>query len=300
MRRMLIGLIATLLFSSFAVQAEIDVIANRAVKVGRFDLSIGSEVTLKSNDPSIAGRAIFLGLNISPNGEMTNQMYLHLKSSKIVFIDSRDIANKQTMQTVLDPFPQAGGTCTGYAMDSFIIQTHLSGFRGIGELEKTMASEDSRTTMLVDLIHEYYLNAHRRNSIRGILDGYGKKFGFKCNTFDGSDLAKAKTKILTQLTSGLPVLFSFTLGPNMVRSPFPLSFYQNTKEDTDDRLWIPRKIGERNAGGHSIVAAGAFSYNQKTYLVMIDSDWSQPRLWDFDAFVNERVALDEIEFTLCK
>ena len=85
----------------------------------------------------------------------------------------------------------------------------------------------------------------------------------------------------------------------MAQSPFALKLYDQNS-DLDNRLWIPRKSGERNNGGHSIVAAGAFELNNRTYLVMIDSDWSEPRVWDMDSFLNDRTVLNEIDFISCQ
>jgi hypothetical protein len=76
--------------------------------------------------------------------------------------------------------------------------------------------------------------------------------------------------------------------------------YGQKNAELDSRLWIPRKIGQRNSGGHSIIAVGSFDLNQKTYLLMLDSDWSEPRIWDMDSFLNDKTALDEVEFVSCK
>jgi hypothetical protein len=108
------------------------------------------------------------------------------------------------------------------------------------------------------------------------------------------------SNVLAQLKTGLPVLFSFNIGPNMYSAPFSIQMAGQKNVELDNRLWIPRKTGERNSGGHSVVAAGSFELNNKTYLVMIDSDWSEPRIWDMDSFLNDKTALGEVEFVSCK
>ncbi len=290
------------LFSFKAATASI-IIAKieKANPVGSFSTGAGSRVNLQSDNINISGGALFLGATVSPGGDETYQMYLHLASSKVLLIESNQIENKiQSLQKILDPFAQAGGTCSGYAMDDFLLQTHYSGFTGTGQLASDISSEDGRTSLLVELINQYYLMLNHRFSIKGILNGFGKKYGFKCSTFNGESYEAAKIKILAQLKLGLPVVFSYTIGPNMVASPFKIEMPMHKNPEVDDRLWIPRKIGERNSGGHSIVAAASFELNKKTYLIMIDSDWSEPRVWDMDSFLNSKTAGAEVEFTACK
>ena len=144
------------------------------------------------------------------------------------------------------------------------------------------------------------MTPQHRNSIDGILNGYGKKFGFHCKKYMTDNFEDAKKNIISNLSLGTPVLFSLNIGPNMAESPFSLQYYDKNKPEMDTRLWIPRKIGERNSGGHSIVAAGFFEYINKTFLVMIDSDWSEPRVWDLELFLNNKTALSEMEFISCK
>jgi hypothetical protein len=258
-------------------------------------------LNIKSKDQNISGKSLFLGTSVHPDGSASYQMFLNTKSNKVFYVETSIFGKANpNFQTVLDPFPQAGGTCTGYAMYDFLMQTNLAGFRGTGELSKEVSTEDGRTTLLVEAINRYYLMMTHKYSIKGIMNGFGKKYGFTCNTLKTDSYEKAKTKILDTLNQGLPVIVSFNIGPKMVDSPFPMELYQQPNPEMDGRLWIPRKVGERNSGGHSIVASAAFTLNNKTYLVMIDSDWSEPRIWDMEAYLNQKTALDEIEFITCK
>jgi hypothetical protein len=290
---------------SLNVFASDDVLTvTKAISVGAYDVGVGSVVNVKSEDERINGKAIFLGNATRPNGETSFQMLLNLKTNKVFYVDSANFQSinsfESQLERVLDPYEQAGGTCTGYAMFHFMAQTNLTGTGSNNELAKEMSTEDGRSKLLVDTIQQYYMMAQHRYSINGILSGFGKKFGFSCKKLNTPNYEDAKSKILTQLNSGLPVLFSFTLGPNMVRGPFEIEFTNIKNGTVDNRLWIPRKIGERNAGGHSIVAAASFVKDGKTYLVMIDSDWSEPRIWDMDSFLNTKTALDEVDFVFCK
>ena len=268
---------------------------------GVFSKGIGSIVSLKTIGKTELGESIFLGNVLKADGENSYRIYLNKANNKIYYIDSNNFSKSDSqLQTILDPNQQAGGTCTGYAIDNFLIQTHFTGFVGNGELASELSTEDGRSYLLVDAINQYYMTPQHRNSISGILNGYGKKFGFHCSKFVTDDFHDAKKYIIKTLSLGSPVLFSFNIGPNMANSPFELKYFDSKKPEIDTRLWIPRKTGERNSGGHSIVAAGYFEYNQKLFLVMIDSDWSEPRVWDLEAFVNEKTAINEMEFISCK
>jgi hypothetical protein len=294
-------LILFILLSFNASSSEINASVTNAISVGKFKVGIGSHLNIKSRDSNLAGKSLFLGTSVHPDGSASYQMFLNTKTNKIFFIETSIFGKSNpNFQTVLDPFPQAGGTCTGYAMYDYLMQTNLSGFTGTGELAKEVSTEDGRTTLLVEAINRYYLMMTHRYSIKGIMNGFGKIYGFTCNTLKTDSYEKAKNKILSTLNLGSPVIISFNTGPKMVDSPFPMELYQQPNPEMDGRLWIPRKVGERNSGGHTIVAAAAFSHNNKTYMVMIDSDWSEPRIWDMDDYLNQKTALDEVEFITCK
>jgi hypothetical protein len=290
-----------LVYSINSYAANISSSIENAIAVGAFPVGIGSTVNLNSSDSKIAGPAIFLGSTVRPDSSISYQMYLNKATHKVFYIEASNFNRRNPkLQTILDPYQQAGGTCTGYAIDDFLQQTNLSGFTGNGSLGNVLSTEEGRSNLLVDSINEYYLTTTHRYSINGIMNSYGKKFGFSCNSFKTDSYDKAKTKILAHLNLGLPIIVSFNIGPKMVKSPFGLELYDQGNPEIDDRLWIPRKIGERNSGGHSIVAAASFEINNKTYLVMIDSDWSEPRIWDMDSFLNQKTDIDDVEFISCK
>jgi hypothetical protein len=290
------------LIFSFNAYSAIDFKIDAPVESGNYAVGIGSTLTLKSEDKKLSGPAVFLGNAVKPDGDSSYQMFLLKDSKKVYYVETTEFTKRFTskFQTILDPYEQAGGTCTGYAIYDFLQQTNNAGFEGTGELSKTLSTEEGRTNLLVDSINQYYLTVQHRFSISGILNAYGKKFGFKCASFKSEDYSKIKTKILKQLKAGYPVLFSFDIGPKMVQAPFSIDMTEQKNGTLDSRLWVPRKIGERNNGGHSIVAAASFEFEEKTYLVMIDSDWSEPRIWDMDAFLNQKTDLGAVEFTSCK
>lgn len=290
-----------LVFANILVAAEVKLSVDKAKPVTIFNLGVGSEVTLDSSRQNQAGPAIYLGKATMPNGVDSYQMFLHKRSEKFLFFKPSDIdMGPYRLQSILNPYEQAGGTCTGYAIFGFLFQSHLSGFKGTGVLAKKLSDEKGRTTLLVDNVNEYYLTPQHRYSIQGILNKYGKEFGFACKTYKYETYERLKDRITGQVNSGLPVVVSFNIGPNMYKSPFELKLV-NDKASIDQRLWLPRRQGERNSGGHTVVAAAAFEFNNKTYLIMLDSDWTEPRVWDMEAFLNDpKTATNEIELTLCK
>lgn len=300
------GFIATLLLLvSFNAVAErnISTSIKDGIETGIYPVGIGSHVNLKTEDPAINGPAIFIGNTVLPDGSNSYQMYLNQKTNKVFYIapDFFNRLNSSRLQKVLDSYEQAGGTCSAYAINNFLQQTNLTGFSGTGELEKIVKSEEGRTWLLADAINEYYLTLSHQYSLKGIMNKYGKKFGFKCEKLQTDSFEKASKLLLSKVKSGYPVIVSYNIGPKMVTGPFELELYEQKGVTLDQRLWIPRRVGERNSGGHSITAVGSFESNNKTYLVMLDSDWSEPRIWDMDEYLNhKKTALEEIEFITCK
>lgn len=295
----MIGIFIFCTLSSATFAANMTASIEEAIPVGAFAIGVGSSVNLETEHKKLNGPSLFLGNVVKADGTSSYQMYLNQKSKTVYYIDSSNFRKNSKQQLILDSVEQAGGTCAAYAIDQFMIQTHLAGFAGTGELARVLSTEEGRSHLLATSINEYYLNINRRFSTRGILDGFGKKFGFNCKYLKPDNYDDLKEKMLSHLSTGSPVIVSFSIGPKMVNSPFALKMFDSINE-LDERLWIPRKIGERNSGGHSIVAAASFEENNKTYLVMLDSDWSEPRIWDMDEYLNQKTDLTESEFVTCK
>lgn len=263
-------------------------------------IGIGSSVKMTATDKSLNGDFIFLGNGINPSGEETFRILLNKNSKSISLVNSDEFKRNNSLQKILDLYEQKGGTCTGYAIFDYLQQIVLNNFVGNGELPNLISTEEGRSQLLADSINRYYLETQHRNSIKGIMNAYGKDFGFKCTNYQTNDINKAKTRLLSQLSLGNPVIISFNIGPQMVTAPFPIIKHGEKIGEVDNRLWIPRKIGERNSGGHSIIAAANFKFNGRDYLVMLDSDWTEPRVWDVDSYLANKTAIEEVEFISCK
>ena len=273
----------------------------KAKPVGAFKIGIGSVLNLKTSEKDLNGEQVFLGNVLHADGSDMYRMMLSIKDKKVQFVDADFFAKKnKDLQTLIDPYIQVGSTCTGYAINGFLHQTNFAQFEGTGVLKTELKTEEGRSQLLAHAISEYYLTPSHRYSIRGILNSYGKKYGFSCKLLKTDSFLKAKTFMLNSLNKGMPVMVSFNIGPSMYNSPFPLSMYEKNDVKIDERLWLPRKVGERNNGGHTIVAAGSFELEGKTYLTMLDSDWNEPRVWDLEAALNHpKTALEEVEFVSC-
>lgn len=275
-------------------------------------LKTGENVELENKKNGRATPALFLGIGQKPNGKRSYALFLDQRKEEVLYISTDQLSSALPQaENVFDPYVQIGGTCTGYAVYGFLMQTHASGFKGTGKLKSVVKEEEGRTQLLAGAINEYYLTPSRKYSIPAILNSYGKDFGFKCKNLRDDSLKAVDVRklILNHLKTGAPVLLSFNVGKSMVQSPFPmrsLKPLENSKDsevaelELDSRLWKPRQIGDRMASGHSVVAARTFAHQDKDYLVMIDSNWSEPRIWDIEAFINDRTALKELDIVTCK
>ena len=265
----------------------------------RNSVGVGSRLTLQSNSKISSG--IFLGKLIDPKGTLNQFMILNESSARIDYVNRENLVmGKYSFQPILKPYDQIGGTCTGYAINHYFQQMLWSGFEGNGNLRAQLSTEKGRTQLLVDAINEYYLVLQHRYSLVGVMNKIAANYGFRCKSKSFQDSFSAIQHLLNELSTGNPLILSFSIGPNMVNAPVQLFDYQNPGHELDHRLWVPRKIGERNAGGHSVVAASLFQYQGRPFLLMLDSDWSEPRIWDVSAYLTDKTALNEVEFITCQ
>jgi hypothetical protein len=137
----------------------------KAVSSGPFKLGIGSVVELNSKIN------IFLGNLLNSDGRPNSLMVLDSAQLTINYISSSSLKTEiSSAQPVLKLFPQQGGTCTGYAINDFLIQSHLAGLTGNGKLASDLSTEEGRSALLADSINQYYLVTQHRFSILAILN----------------------------------------------------------------------------------------------------------------------------------
>jgi len=302
----LIIIILSFLFESpsFAlppIQVQVDQLVPR----GSFQLGVGSHLTL--NIPEANGDAgknvdgLFLGRIIEPAGAFSSYLFLDLDQARVYIVNQNDVMiGADSYQPILKQYDQIGGTCTGYAMDHLLQQMYWSGFTGNGELKDTLGTEKGRTQLLVDTINEYYLMLQHHYSILGVMKKFGARFGFTCTMKTFNDVGAAETYLFSKMNRGLPMMISFNIGPSMVSSPYEIMDYEDQANLKDNRLWTPRKIGERNSGGHTVVAAAMFAERGRQKLLMLDSDWAEPRIWDVQSYLGDKTAINEMQFTSCE
>ena len=293
-----LGVLAFVLSSS--AFASMDVKVTAPVAHGRSAVGVDSAVQIKMTGVRSVHAGKFLGKLVQPSGDMTKYMVLDETDSTIYLSNKDDTTvNSTSLQTVLDQYDQIDGTCTGYAIDHFLQSMHWAGMKNYPVLKETLSTEQGRTQLLVESINNYYLATQHRFSINGILNQFGTRFGFGCQKKTFTDVVKARNYVETRMKTGLPLIVSFYIGPNMMESDLAIKDFESGTV-ADNRLWIPRKTGERNSGGHSVVAVGSFSANGKKKLLMLDSDWAEPRVWDLDSYLGDHTAIEEMEFFACE
>ena len=286
--------------ASLALAAPIQVQVDQAIPHGFEKVGIGSMITLKIPGQTGAHAGLFLGKMMSPDGTLDQYMLADTDKKRVYLVRDQELEMPKTsLQPILRQYDQVGGTCTGYALDHLMQEMNLNGFIGNGVLKTTLSTEKGRTQLLVDAVNQYYLVTQHKFSINGILAGYGKQFGFKCakKVFSANDAAIQYVESAIKLG---PLLLSFNVGPNMVNSAFSIQDYESPSPLLDNRLWVPRKVGERASGGHSVIAVSEFEANGVKKLLMLDSDWSEPRIWDLNEYLGGKVAIAEMEFYNCQ
>jgi hypothetical protein len=159
-----------------------------------------------------------------------------------------------------------------------------------------MESDRKRLQFIEEIIDLYYLQ--NKLNITTLMKNFGKRFGFVCKSNPFTDPKKAADFIFNKTSEGKPVLIDFNIGPDMVTSTYDLNDYE-TVSGRDARLWVPRKVGQRNAGGHVIVAAAAFVSKGKKKILVLDSDWAEPRVWDLERYLSKKAAVKEMGFHTC-
>lgn len=295
------ALLLSLLFPFAALAADpITVQIDQPVAQGAFSVGVGSKVSILLPGQSDSHAGLFLGKVTAGDGSTDSFMFWDETANTVDYVPANLVQIPDDgLQNIFKLYDQAGDTCTAYAIYDFLEQLHQSGFVGNGALAQTLSTEKGRTQLLVDAVSQYYLEPQHQNSASGILNGFGKQYGFSCKAkfFQGAE--SIRTFILSRLAAGFPVPVGFWIGPDMFNAPTKMIDFANPSEKVDNRLWIPRQIGERNSGGHTVVAVASFVENGHLQLLMLDSDWDAPRIWDFDKIFVAKTAFKEIEFDAC-
>lgn len=283
---------------AFAEQVKLKIIS--AIKDARYDLGIGSKVELTFVEKNAKKEFLFMGKMLGHPDFGDEILFLDEKDTRILMVDIENMSAyflKTRMQNIISSVDQAGETCAAYALYHFWQQTDAAGFKGNNELGPVMSKERSRMKFLEESITSYYLG--RSANLKPIMKKFGERFGFKCKEKIFTETAKATDYVYNLAAFGKPVIMEFFLGKEMVISDFEIEDYESSTE-MDTRLWIPRKIGERSGGGHAIVAAAAFTSMGRRKVLVLDSNWTEPRVWDLDKYLGEKAAIGEMIFHNCE
>jgi hypothetical protein len=297
---MKLGILFLFFLSHVALAEEIKLKVVSAIRSAAYDLGVGSKVKLEFIQRNEIHSAIFVGKMTGHPKYGEELLFLNENDSRIMMIDSKSVRSlsvaKTRMQNLISTIDQAGETCAAYALYHFWLQTAAVGFIGNGELLTVASKEHSRMKLLEESITRYYMG--RSFSIKPIMKNFGDRFGFKCREKIFENASRAIDYIYNHTLTGKSVIMEFFIGPKMVISDLALIDYE-TNVEMDPRLWIPRKMGERNAGGHAIVASAAFTLNGKKKIMVLDSNWNEPRVWDLESYLGGKTALDEMIFHSC-
>jgi hypothetical protein len=292
----------TLLLLSFislsALAQEVSVKIVTPVKTENASLGIGSRVELDFKTKNEQKPAIFLGRMVNQENKSIEFLFLDEKKTRISMIDPSNVEGfkKSSSQVIIQPIDQKGSTCAAYGMFHFWNQMKAVGYKGTEELSSTMESDRKRLQFIEEIIDLYYLQ--NKLNITTLMKNFGKRFGFKCKNNPFTDPKAAAEFIFNKTGEGKPVLIDFNIGPDMVTSTYDLNDFE-TVSGRDARLWVPRKVGQRNAGGHVIVAAASFVSKGKRKVLVLDSDWAEPRVWDLEKYLGKKAAVKEMGFHSC-
>lgn len=291
-------LILLCLVSFTALSAEVELKVLKALKHSNFDVGIGSRVELDFINRNQQKEAIFLGRMINQENENVEFLFLDEKKTRILMISPESLGGirKSRTQPVISPIEQMGSTCAAYGFFHFWNQSYISGFQSLPVLRETMNSDRKRMQFLEEAIDLYYLQ--NKTNITTLMKNYGKRFGFRCKNNPQTNSKKAAEFLFQKASEGRPILVDFNIGSDMVSSTYELTDYE-TPVSRDPRLWIPRKVGQRNSSGHVIVVAGAFFSKNRKKLLVLDSNWTEPRVWDLGRYIQTKAAVKEMGFHTC-
>jgi hypothetical protein len=314
--RSYVAVVATL-FLAFTLQppaqadqaedGKIAVVIDQAISRAGARVGVGSPLTLRLPRIESSHSGLFLGQMVGVDGKFDQMILLDSDLQRVFFADrSRVEINRNSLQKILRPYPQVDGTCTGYALHHLFAQMGVTRVAGNEQLAETFSTEARRTQFLVRAINDYYLATQHRNSILGIMKGYAREFGLRCEKEIFSDSIAAIHYVTEKTSRGIPVLISYFIGPDMVNGPYTLQDFASftgsngSRSLLDGRLWVPRKIGERQSGGHSVVAVATFEWRGRSEFLMLDSDWSEPRVWNASSILSGKVDFKNLEFYSCE
>jgi hypothetical protein len=285
---------------SAAIAAEdVTVTVQERSQHPHFSIGIGSRLELQLPNEQILVPAIFLGRMVDQERRKTEYLFLDEKQTKILMIDPVNVQGLRSSnsQPVISPINQIGSTCAAYGIFHFWNQIYVTRLPALPILAETMMSDRRRMQLLEEVLDIYYIQ--NRTNISTLMKSLGKRFGLRCRNNPFSDGKNAADFLYRSARAGVPILLDFNVGRDMVRSTYEVTDYE-TLVTRDPRMWVPRQVGQRNSSGHVIVVAAAFMGKGRRKLLVLDSNWTEPRVWDLELHIARGAAVREMGFHTCE
>ncbi len=252
----------------------------------------------------------FLGRLVKKNGISQDLMFYHpsekriyllnLENLKLVDSEGRKLRHS-AFQPILDPVEQADEICMGHVGEHLFHQLHLNGHSSewSEKLAKQLADEEKRTLLFGSLSNAYYATPKNNSNFGLVMRKKAREFDLDCTTVEmkkppTKELREAKSaqyisKIKSVLDQGYPVAVEYFIGPEMKNKPIRVVDVDRPTR-SDGRLWLPRATGERAYSGHGALIVGYFMPpNGREQFLILDSNWTEPRLFDVEDDVRQRM-----------
>lgn len=271
---------------------------------GPWDLAAGSPLSLQTKNGLT--QALFLSKVVYPQSKQAHYMFLDLNRSRVYWANESQVTWKtknnknpysNKTQVTLNPYAQVGNTCAAYGIFHYFLQKKISK-PDQGKMKEVLNTEQERTQLLAQAISQYYVDRPNHASFLGVYKRLGESLGLSCRMHSLNSLSKITSLIQEKLLQSNPVLLGFNIGSDMVESSYPV-YDEQDLTSFDERLWVPRRRGQKLGGAHAIVLSAYFEMDQRPYAVVIDSDWEEPRIWDISKYLNSKVPLNELEVYSC-
>ncbi|MBS1963669.1 MAG: hypothetical protein JST04_15750 [Bdellovibrionales bacterium] len=266
------------------------------VEVNGFKFGMGTKMKVRVDDEREA-EGLLLGRLVSDEDQTVGFLFQDPAGKKNYIIPpSRcslkfagrnvDLADIQAIRTTM---MQEGENCAELATVNYFAQLVLAGHLGNGTLKEEL-EHPAGWLKLIQHANEYYTSGRGAGNFKPIFKELGEKYGFVCHSLEVVSPAYLEKTVMGLLRAGKPALIEFYIGSDMKNAR---NQWVNTTERVgeDRRMWLPRAIGEKNGGGHALVAIGAFANSKgKEMLLVNDSDWeARPVEWDAEEYFSTRV-----------
>lgn len=255
----------------------------------RYKLEIGQVLEIEIIKNGRAERQIvsFLGKARHIDGSISGAFFFNAEKMRIEFIgiehiqffERTNLIDLDEVAPIVRSINQQGGTCAAYAIFNCFRQLYEDGYLGNGMLAHHLGDEASRNRFFVRINSDYYSDGNHR----GVEDDVARELGFEIQRLDTRN-AQSLADHLRRLSSNpWPVLLYFDVNSSMSETPY-IIYNHMTDSVADKRLWQPRPSGNSSPGGHQILVIKTFVDTKgKEWLLVVDSNWQAPRLWDIQA-----------------